>query len=138
MLNFPSNNGVIPAIPRRHPNIKKVDLVVVVDFLWPFHFIPSDMTLLDTVASNPIQHPRLKKFLRLTLSSATGRAGVPPHGNGHRLLGDIVEVDEGLLQLHAVDGLSGLASVLEADAEVRAPSAGALRVLDLLGGVTDL
>lgn len=79
------------------------------------------------------------KFLEaLTLGSATGRAGVAAHGDGHGLLGDVVEVGQSLLQLHTVDGLSGLAGVLEADAKVRAPRAGALSVRNLLGGVTDL
>ena len=72
------------------------------------------------------------------MSSAASAASVPPHGDSHGLLGDVVEVGQSLLQLHAVDGLGGLAGVLEADAEVRAPGAGALSVLDLLGGVTDL
>lgn len=91
---------------------------------------------LDTVA--PI-HPACKKFSRaLTLGGATGGAGVPAHGNGHGLLGDVVEEGQSLLELHAVDGLSGLTGVLEADTQVRAPRAGALCGRNLLSGVTDL
>lgn len=81
----------------------------------------------------------IRKFRsKLTLSGATGGTGVAAHGDSHRLLGDVVEVGESLLQLHAVDGLSSLTGVLEGNTEVRAASAGALSVLDLLGGVTDL
>ena len=75
---------------------------------------------------------------RLTLSSATGGASVAAHGNGHGLVGDVLEESEGLGQLHTVDGLGGLTGVLEADTEVRAARAGALGLRDLLGGVTDL
>lgn len=79
------------------------------------------------------------KFSRaLTLGSATGGAGVPAHGNGHALLGNVVEEGQSLLELHAVDGLSGLTGVLEADTQVRAPRAGALCGRNLLSGVTDL
>lgn len=66
------------------------------------------------------------------------KQGLSPEWHSHRLLGDVVEVGQSLLQLHAVDSLGSLAGVLEADTEVRAASAGALGVLDILGGVTDL
>lgn len=75
---------------------------------------------------------------QLTLGGATSGASVAAHGDGHGLLGDVVKVGKGLVQLHTVDGLSGLAGVLEADTKVRAASASALGVLNLLGGVTDL
>lgn len=75
---------------------------------------------------------------RLTLGSATGRAGVTAHGNGHGLGGDVLKEGKGLGQLHAVDSLSSLTGVLEADTQVRAARAGALLLRNLLGGVTDL
>jgi hypothetical protein len=51
---------------------------------------------------------------------------------------DVLEVLEGTGDLPAVDGLSGLAGVLERDTEVGTASAGALGVLDFGSGVTDL
>ena len=54
------------------------------------------------------------------------------------MLQDISEVGEGAVELPAVDSLGSLAGVLEADAEVRAPSAGALCVGDCVCGVADL
>lgn len=95
---------------------------------------------LDTVATQI--HPARRKISKsrgqLTLGGAASGASVAAHGNGHGLLGDVLEVGESLLQLHAVDGLSSLTGVLEADTQVRAPRAGALCVRNLLGGVTDL
>ena len=74
----------------------------------------------------------------LTLGSATGGTGISAHGNGLLVIDDILEVDESTLQLPSVDRLGSLAGVLEADAEVRAPSAGALCVGDCVCGVADL
>ena len=51
---------------------------------------------------------------------------------------DVLEVLEGTGDLPAVDGLSGLTSVLERNTEVGTASAGALGVLDFGSGVTDL
>jgi hypothetical protein len=51
---------------------------------------------------------------------------------------DILEVGDGALQLPSVDGLGGLTGVLEADTQVRAPRAGALRGRNRLCGVADL
>lgn len=76
--------------------------------------------------------------LALTLSAAAGAASVPAHRDGLSLLGNVGEEGKGTLQLHAVDGLSGLTGVLEADTEVRAASAGALSGRDILSSVTDL
>ena len=76
--------------------------------------------------------------ISLTLGSAAGRTGISAHGNGLLVIDDILEVDESTLQLPSVDRLGSLAGVLEADAEVRAPSAGALCVGDCVCGVTDL
>lgn len=87
----------------------------------------------------PLPHSSSINFSEaLTLGSATGGAGVAAHGDGHGLLGDVVEEGQSLLQLHAVDGLSGLTGVLEADTQVRAPRASALCGRNLLRGVTDL
>ena len=74
----------------------------------------------------------------LTLSSATSATSVPPHGNRLGLVGDVVEESKSALKLHAVDSLSGLTGVLEADTQVRAPSAGALCGRNFLSSVTDL
>lgn len=51
---------------------------------------------------------------------------------------DVLEESDGALELPAVDGLGGLAGVLERAAEVGTAGAGRLRGLDLGGGVTDL
>ena len=51
---------------------------------------------------------------------------------------DVLEVLEGTGDLPAVDGLGGLAGVLERNTEVGTASAGALGVLDFGSGVTDL
>jgi len=51
---------------------------------------------------------------------------------------DVLEVLDGALELPAIDGLGGLAGVLERNTEVRAPGAGRLAVLDLGGSVADL
>ena len=51
---------------------------------------------------------------------------------------DVLEVLEGTGDLPAVDGLGGLAGVLERNTEVGTASAGGLSRLDFGGGVTDL
>lgn len=51
---------------------------------------------------------------------------------------DVLEVLEGAGDLPAVDGLGGLAGVLERNTEVGTASAGGLGRLDFGGGVTDL
>lgn len=51
---------------------------------------------------------------------------------------DVLEVLEGTGDLPAVDGLGGLAGVLERNTEVGTASAGGLGRLDFGGGVTDL
>lgn len=51
---------------------------------------------------------------------------------------DILKVLEGTGDLPAVDGLGGLAGVLERNTEVRAASAGRLLVCDVGSGVADL
>lgn len=83
-------------------------------------------------------HPAIAHPTKLTLSSASHAAGVPPHRNGFGLGGDIVEEGQGALQLHAVDCLRGLAGVLEGDTQVRTAGAGAFCARDFLSGVADL
>lgn len=73
-----------------------------------------------------------------TLGSTASAPGISPHGDGLALLLHVLEVREGALKLPSVDGLGGLASVLERNSEVRAAGARALRGLDLGGGVADL
>lgn len=51
---------------------------------------------------------------------------------------DVLEVLESAGDLPAVDGLGGLAGVLERNTEVGTASAGGLGRLDVGGGVTDL
>jgi hypothetical protein len=51
---------------------------------------------------------------------------------------DVLKELDGALQLPSVDGLSGLAGVLEGDTEVGAARAGGLSRLDLGGSVTGL
>jgi hypothetical protein len=60
------------------------------------------------------------------------------HGNGLLLVDDILEESEGALQFHTVDGLGGLAGILEASAQVRAPGAGTLCCGNRLICVSDL
>ena len=54
------------------------------------------------------------------------------------MLQDVTEVSQGTVELPSVDGLGGLAGVLERDTEVGTASAGGLGRLDFGGGVTDL
>jgi len=74
----------------------------------------------------------------LTLGSASSATGVAPHGDGLLVLQDIAEVGEGALELPSVDGLGGLAGVLERDTEVGTASAGALCVVEAVCCVTNL
>lgn len=62
-----------------------------------------------------------------TLGVPADVTGKAPHGNGLLLVDDVLEERLGALELPAVDGLGGLASVLEGDAEVRPAGAGRLR-----------
>lgn len=72
-----------------------------------------------------------------TLGSTASAPGISPHWHSLALLLDVLEVGEGALKLPAVDGLGGLASILEADSQVRATSAGALSGFDLGRSVAD-
>lgn len=51
---------------------------------------------------------------------------------------DVLKVLDGALELPSIDGLGGLAGVLERNTKVGAPGAGRLAVLNLGGSVTDL
>jgi len=73
----------------------------------------------------------------LALGGAASAPGITSHGDGLGVVLDVLEVLEGTGDLPAVDGLSGLAGVLERDTEVGTASAGALGVLDFGSGVTD-
>lgn len=72
------------------------------------------------------------------MSSAASTTGVAAHGDGLLVLLDILEESKGALELPAVDGLGGLASVLERNTEVGTAGAGRLGGLNFLGGVTNL
>lgn len=74
----------------------------------------------------------------LTLGVAASAASESAEGNNLGLVLDVVEEGKSALQLHAVDGLGGLAGVLERNTEVGTASAGGLGRLDVGGGVTDL
>lgn len=75
---------------------------------------------------------------RLTLGGAASAPGISPHGDSLLVALDILKVLKGALKLPSVDGLGGLASVLERDTEVGATGAGRLGGLDVGGGVADL
>ena len=72
------------------------------------------------------------------MGSTASAPGISPHGDGLDVALDVLEVLEGTGDLPAVDGLGGLAGVLERNTEVGAARAGGLGRLDLSGGVTDL
>lgn len=91
-----------------------------------------------SLAASQLQSLQFLNQASLTLRAATSAASVPPHGDGLDLLGDILEVLGGTVELPAVDGLGGLAGVLEGDTEVGATSASALRGVDVGGSVADL
>ena len=55
---------------------------------------------------------------RLTLCGATSAPGITSHWDGLDVSLDILEVGDCVVQLPAVDGLSGLASVLVGHTEV--------------------
>ena len=73
-----------------------------------------------------------------TLSSSAGAASVSSHGDGLGLLLDVLEELDGAGQLPAIDGLSGLAGVLERNSEVGTAGTSRLRGLDLGGSVSNL
>lgn len=77
------------------------------------------------------------KFVR-TLRSAADGAGISAEGDGLLLLLDVLKESDSTLQLPAVDGLGGLAGVLERNSEVGTAGAGRLGGSDLGGSVPNL
>lgn len=73
----------------------------------------------------------------LALGGAASAAGISSHGDGLLVLLDVLEEGNSTLKLPAVDGLGGLASVLERHSEVGTAGAGRLRGLDLGGSVSN-
>lgn len=73
-----------------------------------------------------------------TLSGPADAAAVASHGDGLLLLADVLEELLGTGELPAVDGLRGLAGVLERNTEVRPAGASRLRRGDLSCSVPDL
>lgn len=77
-------------------------------------------------------------LLNRTLGSPADRAAVASHGDGLDLLDNVLEELLGADELPAIDGLSGLAGVLERNTEVRAARASRLRRGNLSGSVPNL
>lgn len=73
-----------------------------------------------------------------TLGSAADGAAVAAHGDGLALLLDVLEELDSALELPAVDGLGGLAGVLEGHTQVGTAGAGRLGRNDLGGSVPNL
>ena len=83
-------------------------------------------------------HKSNHKCIPLTLSATSDAVSEPSERNDLLVCDDILKVLNSALQLEAADRLRGLAGVLEADAEVGAASASALRAGDILTSVVDL
>jgi len=77
-------------------------------------------------------------LLNRTLGSPADAAAVTSHGDGLDLLDDVLEELLGAGELPAIDGLGGLAGVLERNTEVRAARASRLRRGNLSGSVPNL
>ena len=73
-----------------------------------------------------------------TLGSAAGGASIAAHGDSLLVLLDILKELDGTLELPAVNGLGGLAGVLEGNAEVGTAGAGRLGGLNLSRSVSHL
>jgi len=75
----------------------------------------------------------------LSLLGSANTAVEAAEGNALLLLDDVAEVSVSLLELHAVDGGGGLASVLEVNTEVLAARLGGLlHELGVVESVSDL
>ena len=103
-----------------------------------FHLQRYPSLLVHLDIQNQFTHLYMRDRASLTLSGASSATGVAPHGDGLLVLQDIAEVGEGALKFPAVNGLSGLAGVLEGDTEVGTASAGALCVVEAGCSVTNL
>ena len=73
-----------------------------------------------------------------TLRSAADGASIAAEGDDFLLLLDVLKELDGALQLPAVDGLGGLAGVLERNSEVGTAGLGRLGGRDLGGSVANL
>jgi len=71
------------------------------------------------------------------LGGAASAAGISSHGDSLLVLLDVLKELDSSLQLPAVDGLGGLAGVLERNSEVGTAGASRFRGLNLLGGVSN-
>ncbi len=76
--------------------------------------------------------------LGLTLCTSSSSPSVSSHWDGLLHFGNIGQVFQRTFHLPAIDRLSSFTGILEADAQVRASTAGGFTVLDLLGSVSDL
>lgn len=97
----------------------------------------------SSISSKRNPHSQMHREFRVrgivrTLSSAANGASVAAHGDSLRLLLDVLKELDGALQLPAVDGLGGLAGVLEGHSEVGTAGAGRLGGSDLGGSVPNL
>lgn len=72
----------------------------------------------------------------LTLAGSANGAGVLSEGNGSLVVGDLVQVGQGLLQVPASDGSGNLVGVLERGSQVGASGRGGLGGVDGLNGVS--
>lgn len=73
-----------------------------------------------------------------TLGASTNAASKSSHGNSLLVLLDVLEEGNSALELPAVDGLGGLAGVLERNSEIGTAGAGRFRGLNLSCGVSNL
>lgn len=72
----------------------------------------------------------------LTLAGSADGSGVLSEGDGSLVVGNLLKVDEGLLDVPASDGTGDLVGVLERGSQVGAPGRGGLGGVDGLNGVS--
>lgn len=97
------------------------------------------MTTSSDIASNDMGEFKIASVgSSRTLGSAADGAAVAAHGDGLALLLDVLEELDSALELPAVDGLGGLAGVLEGHTQVGTAGAGRLGGNDLGGSVPNL
>lgn len=78
----------------------------------------------------------LGKTPLLGLTSSTNRSGMFSERNSSLLVGDLLKVGKGLLDVPSADSVSGLVGVLERGSQVRSTSGGTLGRVDRVGAVT--